>query len=399
MNATPSEQDDARGKAQGGRPSGVFTAEHELFRATVRRFISKEIEPHYREWERLACGVPKELWRRAGELGLLGTAIPEAHGGVGGDPLYSVVHAQEIARSEAGAAVGSLLETDMLTDSLVHFGTEQQKQRWFPRILAGAMQAFALTEPAGGSDVFTMRTRARQAGDDYLISGQKAYITNGLEADIIYVIAKTDTDAVGPRHNMTMFVVDGEAAGLQRRRMETMGIKAQAIAELFFDDVRVPKSAIVGEEGGALTKILPSFFPYDRTLSSVRALGAARLAFDLTVEHTRTRRVFGRRVLDFQNSQFKLAEIKATLLVGQSFMDDVLRKLAVRELDEVTASAAKYWFANTSFQIATECLQLHGGYGYMSESAISRLFTFTRLGSIYAGTSELQKKLIARSFL
>lgn len=383
------------------RTEEVFTAEHELFRETVRRFIAREIEPYYLDWEKNERGVPKELWKKAGALGLLGTSIPEAYDGVGGDPLYTMIHAEELGHSLAGASVGGVFENDMLTETLIRFGSEAQKREWFPRILSGdAAQAFALTEPDAGSDIFNLRTRARRVGDDYLISGQKIYISNGLDADLIYLIARTDQDIEGPRHAMTMFIIDPSAVtGLERRRMDTLGVKAQAIAELFFDEIRVPASAMIGEEGAAMTKLMPSFFPFDRALSAMRALAAAELAFDVTVDYTKNREVFGRHVIDFQNTQFKLAEMKATLIVGRSFLKDVLRKLMRRELDDATASTAKYWFSDNAFKIATQCLQLHGGYGYMNESPISRLFTFTRLGSIYAGTSEIQKRIIARSFM
>jgi len=379
---------------------GIFTSEHLQFRDALEKFVRKEIEPYVAEWEREARFTPKEVYRKAASAGLLGTAIPEEFGGAGGDPLYAIIHAEVMSHSLAGASVGGMFTTDILAELIVNHGTEAQKQEWFPRILAGAPQAFALTEPDAGSDIFKMRTRARHDGDDFLISGQKIYISNGMPADLIYLICKTDKDASGPRGSLTLFLVDAAQPGIERRRLDSLGMKSHGLAEIFFDEVRVPRSAMLGDEGTAMRSVLaPPFLAFDRVISAMTALASAELAFDLTLDYVKTREVFGGKVIDFQNTQFKLAEMKATLVAARAFREHVLRKIAQNELDDFTASCAKLWISDSAFNIVNECLQLHGGYGYMNESPISRIFTYARLTSIYAGSSEIQKKTIARTLV
>ncbi|UZW57523.1 acyl-CoA dehydrogenase family protein [Sphingobium sp. JS3065] len=386
--------------ADGSSPFTPFSLEHELFRDTLRRFIRDEIDPYYRAWcDPAAGGVPREIWKKAARLGLVGTLVPEAWGGPGGTQLFSIVHAQEMGRSLAGAWVGGIFENDMLTEMLVEFGSREQKDRWFPAILAGDVnQALGLTEAEAGSDVLSLRSTARKDGGDYRISGQKVYISNGCNADLFYILARTQEDCDGPRHAMTMFLVEGDAKNFTRQRMDTLGMKAQGVAELFLDDVRVPASAIVGRQGCGLSDNLRLLFPPDRALSAARSFGAMQLAFDLTVAHAKDRKISGRTLIEYQNTQFKLAEIRADILAGQAFLDSVLNKLDHGTLDDETASAAKIWFADRAFHTANECLQLHGGYGYMTDAPISQIFTATRLASIYAGTSEVQKKTMARFF-
>lgn len=375
---------------------GVFDEEHEMFRQTVRRFIRTEIEPNYLDWEREGRCTPKELWLKAGQLGLLGTNIPEEYGGPGCDPLYSIIHAEELARSVAGASTGGMFDKDMLTEILVSFGSEAQKHEWFPRILSGEVaQAFGLTEPDAGSDIFNMRTRAKRDGDDFLISGQKVYISGGYSADLIYLFCKTDRDVEQGRGAISLFIVDPNSPGFERRRMNPMGMASTSLGELFLDEVRVPASNLIGEEGAALTTILRPLLPVDRMLSAVTSLGIAELAFQLTLDYVKQRQVFGKRVFDFQNTQFKLAEMKATLITGRALRETSLRRMSRGTLDDTMGSTAKYWLAEQAFNITNECMQLHGGIGYMNESAISRLFTYARLGPIYAGTAEIQKRTIA----
>ncbi len=377
---------------------GVFTPEHQEFRETVRRFVAKEIEPHYLEWENTPGGYPKELWKKGADAGFLGLCIPESYGGPGGDLLYTVIMGEELGATVGGCSVGSLYCNDLLTAILLQFGTEEQKKRYFPGILNGDVsQALGLTEPDAGSDINNMHMRARKDGDDYLLSGQKVYISSGMSANLFYMVAKTEEDVERGRGSMTMFLVDDpNAKGFERRRLSTLGEKAANVAELFLDEVRVPKSAILGEPGMALKANLGHVFSYDRTMISLRALAATKCAFDLTVEFTKTRKVFGQRVFDFQNTQFKLAEMKANLIVADGFRESLLRKLSRNELDPLTASASKLWICENEFKTISDCLQLHGGYGYMTESPISRLFTWARLETIYAGTSEIQKATIAR---
>jgi acyl-CoA dehydrogenase len=376
----------------------VFTTEHEIFRQTARRFVREELEPHYLEWEKRENGHPVEIWRKAGEAGLLGLSIPEEYGGPGCDILYNIVLCEEVARSVAGVSLGAtLFNADLIGELLVAFGTDEQKRKYFPGILSGeTILCAGITEPGAGSDVKAVTARARRDGDDYLISGQKTFISNGMHANLCFFIAKTDDDVKNGRDHMSMFLIDMDAPGFERRRLETLGERAGSVAELFLSDVRVPRSAMVGKEGHALKENLAHLFTADRVMLALRALAVSELAFDLTVEYTKNRKVFGKRVFDFQNTQFKLAEMKASLIIANGFKQTLLRQFVAGELDPLTSSAAKLWLTENEFKIAHECLQLHGGYGYMMESPIARIFTFARLETIYAGTSEIQKGTIAR---
>jgi len=377
---------------------GVFTPEHEAFRNSFRRFIEKEIEPYYKEWEKAENGYPKALWQKGAEAGFLGTMIPEEYGGPGGDILYTLIMGEELGKTVGGASIGPYLTTDLMTTTLLEFGSEEQKRTYLPQILAGERSwALGLTEPDAGSDIMAMRTRARRDGDDYLISGQKCYISSGMTANLFLMLAKTDEDLERGPSSITMFLLDDpNAKGFSRRRLDTLGEKAATIAELFLDEVRVPKSAIIGEPGRGLNRNLAHLMPYDRAMIGVRAHAMAQLAFDLTVDFVKTRKVFGQTVFDFQNTKFKLAELKANLMVGDAFRLDVLRKLVTNQLDMATTSVIKLWFTENVYKTASDCFQLHGGYAYMTESPISRLFTMARLETIYAGTSEIQKQTIAK---
>jgi acyl-CoA dehydrogenase len=377
---------------------GPYTAEHEMFRDTVRRFIKEKIEPYYKTWEKTDIGVPVTLWRDAGSAGLLGLRIPESYGGPGCDRLYSVVLTEEMGGSIAGCSIGSTaFSADLITEMLIGFGSEEQKRRYFPTIMTGeTVQCAGITEPAGGSDVNAMRSRARLDADEYVINGQKTFISNALQANLCYFLAKTDNDVNAGRGRMTMFLIPMDAPGFERRRLDTLGEKGGSVCELFLTDVRVPRSAIVGEEGKALSDCLSVLFNADRVLIGVRAQAIAELAFNLTLDYVQERQAFGRRIFDFQNTQFKLAEMKTKLIVGKAFKKSLIHQLLAGTLEPMTASAAKIWLPEMLFEIANECLQLHGGYGYMSDSAICKIFTFARLQTIYAGTSEIQKGAIAR---
>jgi long-chain-acyl-CoA dehydrogenase len=377
---------------------GVFKPEHMAFRESMRRFIQREIEPHYRDWEKAPEGYPRELWMKAAAAGFLGTAIPEAYGGPGGDILYTLISGEEMGNTVAGAGMGALFDNDLMTITLLEHGTEEQKRRYCPEIVAGKRHwALALTEPEAGSDIMAMRSRARSDGTDYLISGQKIYISGGMRANLFLFVARTDEDLQRGAKSMTMFLIDNpDAPGFTRRRMDTLGERAGNVAELFLDNVRVPRSAIIGEPGEALRVNLAQLMPYDRMMISTRAFAATRCAFDLTVDFVKNRKLFGQTLFDFQNTKFKLAEMKANIVVGEAFRESLLKKMVRNELDVATSSVAKLWFTENEYKTVSECFQLHGGHAYMNDSAISRLFTFARLETIYAGTSEIHKQTIAR---
>src|SRR5271155_1356396 len=339
------------------RPDSVFSAEHDIFRETCHRFYEKELEPNYLRWEKEGKGTDREFWKKAAKAGLVGMGIPEEYGGPGGDFLYNLIQNEEMGRFVGGASVGAAIATDVMTTVLINHGTHEQKQRWCPGILSGdVVQAMGLTEPGSGSDVSGLQTRARKQGGDYLLSGNKCYMSSGDKADLMYVVAKTDRDAEQGRGAMTMFLVDKQLPGVVSRRMDTIGMRASSIGEWFFEDVRVPADSILGSEGEALKTVLKGTFIADRTIIAARALAVAELAFDLTLEYVKNRKVFGQRVFDFQNTQFKLAEMKADITIGQGFMESLLRKVVAGKVDPVTATTAKLWLTEMEYRTADTCL-------------------------------------------
>ncbi len=380
------------------RQSAIYSEEHEIFRETCHRFYEKEVEPHYKRWEKDGSGTPAELWRKAGAAGLLGLTIPPEYGGPGGDFLYNIILNEELGKFVGGASVGAAITTDLMTNILVAHGTHEQKLRWCPGILAGeVIQCLGLTEPGSGSDVSGIQARARRDGDHWVLSGNKCYMSSGSKANLVYFVAKTDDDLKKGRGAMTAFLVDAKTPGVKLRRMDTIGMRASGVGEGFFEDVRVPADCMLGNEGEALRTVLKGTFMLDRTIIATRAQAVAELAFNLTLEYVKNRKVFGQSVFEFQNTQFKLAEMKTELVVGAAFRDSLLRTLLDGSLDSLTATTAKLWFSEMEYRIADTCLQLHGGYGYMEDSAISRIYTWARVETIYGGTSEIQKQNIARS--
>jgi alkylation response protein AidB-like acyl-CoA dehydrogenase len=377
-----------------------LSPEHKMFRETCHKFYLREVEPHYISWEAAGKGTPPELWEKAAGAGIVGMGVPEEYGGPGGDLLFNLIQTEELGRFVGGASVGAAINTDIMTHVLAKYGSHEQKQRWCPGILTGQWrQAMGLTESGAGSDLSTLATRARKDGDDYVINGSKCYMSSGAEANLLYIVARTDRDVEGSKNDMTMFVVEADTPGIELRRMPTMGMRAAGVGECFLQDVRVPASHILGEEGQALRQNLMSTFAYDRAIISVRALAVAELAFDLTLDYVKTRKVGQQRVIDFQNTQMRLGEMKADLIAGQAFRQKLMREVTQGKLDIVVAASAKLWFSEMEIRVVDTCLQLHGGYGYMEESPISRLYTFSRVDTLYGGTSEIQKLMIARQLL
>ena len=376
----------------------VFSDEHEIFRETCRRFYREELEPNYLRWEQEGNGTPREFWRKAGEVGLVGMAIPEEYGGPGGDFLYNVIQNEEMGRFVGGASVGAAIATDLMTYVLIEHGTDAQKRRWCPGIVAGeVIQAMGLTEPGSGSDVSSIQARARRQGDEFLISGNKCYMSSGSKADLLYVVARTDDDVAKGRGAMTMFLVDAKTPGIRMARMDTIGMRASSIGEWFFDDVRVPADCILGQEGGALRNVLKGTFTLDRTLIATRAFTTAELAFDLTLAYVKDRKVFGQAVFEFQNTQFKLAELKTEATVSEAFVDRILQLHLEGTLTTELASMGKMHTAELAGKVVDQCLQLFGGYGYMTEYPIARMYKDVRVRRILAGSTEVMKLIIGRS--
>ena len=374
--------------------NSIFTHEHNIFRDTVRKFIEKEMEPRLKAWEEQGS-VDRDIWNKAADAGLLGICIPEEYGGPGGDDLFNIILSEELGHYPCGAILGASFTSDIASHLLVHFGTHEQKAEWCPRILSGdAIQALGLTEPGAGSDVSGITATARRDGDEFVINGNKTYISNAPIADLLYVVVKTEA-ATGP-HDMSIFLVDTRIRGVDIRPLKLMGAALYPVGEIFLDDVRVSADDMLGRENGAF-KVLLSTFALDRIQLAARSLAAAELAFDLTLDFVKNRKAFGKTVFEFQNTQFKLAEMKTDLTVGRDFLDACLVRYANSELDLNIATMAKTWICEMEQRVANECLQLHGGAGYMDEYTISRIYTNARLQTIYAGTTEIGKISIAKS--
>ncbi|WP_114951624.1 acyl-CoA dehydrogenase family protein [Sphingosinicella terrae] len=378
-----------------GDVESPYGEELEMYRETVRAFFRREVEPRVREFEE--HGSDRAIWRKAGEYGILGATIPEEYGGAGAHRMAIMVAAEELGYAPSGATMGSFIGTDICTNFLVDHGTEEQKKAWFPGILTGdVIQAMALTEPESGSDATSIRTTAVRDGDDYVINGSKCFISNGSKADLIYAIVKTDPAAKG--RGMSVILVPGDTPGVTRRRMITQGYKGGDTGEIFFDNVRVPVSNLLGEENKAMAMFIPTI-GLDRMQIVARSVGAAQAAFELTVEHCRNRKIFGQRLVDFQNTQFMLAQMETEISVGRAYLDNLIRKMWAGTLTDADSSMAKIWLCELEFRTLDSCVQLWGGNGWMDENPISRMFTAARVQRIFAGATELMKSLLGRRYL
>ena len=374
----------------------IFTADHESFRDTVRRFIETEVSPHHADWEK-AGQVPRALWKKAGELGLLCVNVPEAYGGLGADFLYSAILIEEMAR--AGATGPTFyLHSDIVAPYLVDFGTGEQKARWLPRMATGeVVVALGMSEPSGGSDVQSIRTQAIRDGDDYVINGQKVFITNGHSADLLLLACKTDPKQKAK--GVSLILVETDRPGFTRgRKLEKIGCKAQDTSELFFSDLRVPVSNLLGSEGGGFG-ILMTQLAQERLIQAIRAVSASEAALEWTLTYAAERKMFGQTLADFQNTRFTLANLHAQVLAQRVFVDRCLEMHVAGKLDPVDAAACKLVTTDLQFKVMDECLQFFGGWGYMWEYPIARAFADARMCRIGGGTAEVMKQIIANSLL
>jgi long-chain-acyl-CoA dehydrogenase len=372
----------------------LFSDEHEMFRKTVRRFIETEITPHHAQWERDGM-VSRDAWRKAGDARLLCTAIPEAYGGVGGDFLHSVVVLEELARAGASGP-GFNLHSDIIAPYIDHYGTEAQKHRWLPPMARGeAIAAIGMTEPSGGSDLQSIRTTARRDGNEYVINGQKVFISNGQLCDVLVLAAKTSPHE-GAR-GISLILVEATRPGFTKgRNLEKVGFKAQDTSELFFSDVRVPVENLLGGEGRGFAQLMTEL-PQERLIQAVRAVSVCEAALEWTVGHVRERTTFGKPLAAHQNTQFKLAEMKAQITAARVFVDRCIAVHLARELDAVDAAIAKMTATELQGRVLDECVQLFGGYGYMWEYPIARAWADARHARISGGSVEMMKYIIGRS--
>ncbi|CAN5665557.1 acyl-CoA dehydrogenase family protein [soil metagenome] len=365
------------------------------YRDTVVRFVENEVMPDD-EASRKRGNVGHAIWRRAGELGLLCTDIPEAWGGGGGDFRHEAVIHEEMSRRSLTGLSNSV--HSIVAHYFLNHGTEDQKQRFLPRMARGELVgAIAMTEPGAGSDLQGIRTRAERDGDHYRVNGSKTFITNGMLAGVVLVVAKTDP-AQGAR-GMSILIVETEGCAGYRvgRVLDKIGMKSQDTSELFFDDVKVSADNLLGGKEGQGFFQLMSDLPYERTIIGVSALAAMEGAYLATLDYVRDRRAFGKPIAELQNTKFKLAEIATTLMVGRAFVDRCVEKLVAGTLDTATASMAKLWCSEAQGKVVDECLQLFGGYGYMNEYLIARMYADARIQRIYGGTNEIMKEVISRA--
>ncbi|MEL7045069.1 MAG: acyl-CoA dehydrogenase family protein [Pseudomonadota bacterium] len=375
-------------------PRTVFDEEHEQFRASVRRFLEAEVVPFHDEWEK-AGQVDRDLWRKAGAQGYLAPQVPEAFGGAAADFRYNAVIDEEVSRSGC-TGLGWAVHSDIAVPYLVNYGTEAQKERYLERCVSGdIVMAIAMTEPGTGSDLQSIRTTAIADGDDYIINGSKTFITNGQHADLVIVVCKTDPEAGAS--GTSLILVEADRAGFERgRNLDKVGMKAQDTSELFFNDLRVPRENLLGEEGQGFVYLMQEL-PQERLSIGIMAMAATRAVLDQTVDYVKERKAFGRPIATFQNTQFKLAEMDTELTAAEVFVDRCLELLVDGRLDTVTASKAKLLGSEVQCRLIDECVQLHGGYGYMWEYPVARAYADARVQRIYGGTSEVMKLIIGRS--
>lgn len=376
----------------------LFNADHEAFRDSFRRFVEKEIAPFHDGWEEQGY-VDREVWRAAGANGFLCMTMPEAYGGAGADRLYSVAQMEEIARAGV-SGIGFGLHSEIVAPYILHYGTEAQKKHYLPLLASGDMVgAIAMSEPAAGSDLQGVKTTAiRQDDGSYLLNGSKTFITNGWHADLVIVVAKTDP-AAGAR-GTSLFLVERGMAGFSKgKRLKKLGMKAQDTSELFFDNVRVPAENLLGGaafEGKGFICLMEQL-PWERLQIAIGAVASAQAAIDWTIEYVKDRKVFGQPVANYQNTRYTLAGLQTEVQVARVFVDKCCELVCEDRLDTATASMAKYWCSDLQCKVMDECLQLHGGYGYMWEYPITRAYADARVQRIYGGTNEIMKEVISRA--
>ncbi|MDI3418185.1 acyl-CoA dehydrogenase family protein [Streptomyces luteolus] len=375
----------------------LFDEQHDAFRATVRQFMAKEVAPHMPEWE--AAGmVPRELFKKTAQIGINGLQVPEAFGGAGVDSfLLNAIVFEEIGY--AAASLGGLqVHLNTVLPYFLEYANDEQKSRWFPGFADGDLIAsIAMTEPGTGSDLAGMTTTAVRDGDDYILNGAKTFITGGINADLVIVVARTSRDGDNRRDGLSLLVVEAGMEGFVRgRNLEKLGLKSSDTAELLFDQVRVPARNVLGAEGGAFA-MLTSNLAQERLSISITAQATATAALNLAIDYVRERKVFGRRVADFQNTKFVLADCATELEAAQALIDRAILALDTGTLTPADAAKVKLFATETQARVIDRCLQLHGGYGYMREYPISRLYADARVTRIFGGTSEVMKSVISKS--
>ncbi|NDK90933.1 acyl-CoA dehydrogenase [Gordonia desulfuricans] len=375
----------------------VFEPEHEQLRESAREFLARECAPNVEKWD-AAGQVDREAYKKAGDAGLLGFNIPEEFGGGGveDDFRFNAVVVEEFARF-GGAAPGLSLQNDVLVPYFLHLANEEQRARWMPGMATGeTILAVAMTEPGAGSDLAGIKTSARLDGDHYILNGSKTFISSGINSDLVVVVCRTDPDPAAGHKAFSLLVVERGMEGFERgRKLDKMGLKAQDTAELHFTDVRVPKENLLGVEGRGFYHLMQNL-PSERLSIAIGATAGARAVFEETVQYTKDRKAFGRPIGTFQANRFTLAEMSTELDIAEQYIDRCLRAVVDGELTAVDAAKAKWWCTELGKKVIDQCVQLHGGYGYMNEYRVARAYTDVRIQTIFGGTTEIMKDLIGR---
>jgi len=375
----------------------LFEEEHHLFRDSFRAFLKREVTPFYTQWEQDGI-VPRELWQKAGQQGFLGMNVPEEYGGGGvKDFRFNTIIVEELARGRF-MGIGIPIHNDIVIPYLLYYTTVAQRQRWLPRVVSGeAVTAIAMTEPGAGSDLSDIRTTAQREGDCYILNGQKTFISNGILNDLLVVVAKTNVSR--GHQGISLLVVEREMEGYQRgRNLEKIGLHAQDTAELFFDNVRVPTDNLLGREGEGFMYLMQQL-SQERLTIAVSAVAAAEAALEWTISYCKERTAFGRSIADFQNTRFRLAELKTELTIARVFVDQCILAHNRRELNADEAAMAKWWTTELQKRVVDAGVQFHGGYGYMQEYPIAQAYLDARIQTIHGGTTEIMKEIIGRSLL
>ena len=374
----------------------IYTEEHKLFRLSVRRFMDEEIAPQHEMWEEQGY-VDRDAWRKAGELGILCMTMPEQYGGSGADQRYSAIVMEEQARVGA-SGLGFSLHSDIVAPYILGYGSEDQKREWLPKMATGeVIGAIAMTEPGIGSDLQQVKTTAVKDGDELVIKGSKTFVTNGWNADLVITVCKTDPEKGAKGTSLVLVETDRE--GFSRGHLlKKLGLKAQDTSEFFLHNVRVPVTNMLGDEGMGFVYLMQQL-PWERLIIAIGAIASAETAIAHTIAYTKEREVFGQPIASFQNTRFKLAEAMTETQIGRVFVDKCLGLMCEGKLDAVTAAMAKWWCSDLQCKVIDECLQLHGGYGYMWEYPIARAYVDARVQRIYGGTNEIMKEVIGRTIM
>ncbi|MEW4982579.1 MAG: acyl-CoA dehydrogenase family protein [Cycloclasticus sp.] len=375
-------------------PRTIYEQEHEIFRDSVRKFLEDEVAPHHEQWEEDGQ-VDRSVWLKAGELGMISPTVPEEFGGVGVNFLYNAIVDEEVSRLGL-SGLGFALHSDIAVPYIIHYGSDEQKRKYLPKLVSGEMiSAIAMTEPGTGSDLQGVKTTAIKDGDDYILNGSKTFITNGQLADIVIVVAKTSPE-LGGKGTSLILLEDGVEGFSKGKNLKKVGMKAQDTSELFFDNVRIPQSCLLGEENKGFIYLMQDL-PQERLSVAITGIAAAESILQQTIDYTKERKAFGKPISTLQNTQFKLAEMDTDLTAARVFVDRCLELHIEGKLDAVTASKAKLLCSDLQCRVMDECLQLHGGYGYMWEYPVARAWADSRVQRIYAGTNEIMKLIIGRS--